>query len=74
MISFISLKHFFLRTAASVADAAAVNPNGIKTLLSNGLCTFPIKDNPLFNKWHKSLSENLPDCPILRDWVFDNYI
>ena len=25
---------------ASAADAAAVNPNGIKTLLANGLITF----------------------------------
>ena len=26
--------------AGSVADAAAVNPNGIKKLLANGLSTF----------------------------------
>ena len=30
----------FLCVQASAADAAAVNPNGIKTLLSNGLITF----------------------------------
>ena len=34
---------YFLWIAASVADAAAVNPNGIETLLANGLSTFPIK-------------------------------
>ena len=31
---------FFLWIAASVAAAAAVNPNGIKTLLANGFSTF----------------------------------
>ena len=32
--------NFFLWIAASVAAAAAVNPNGIKRLLANGLNTF----------------------------------
>ena len=50
--------------AASVADAAAVNPNSIKTLLANGLSTFPIKGNPVFSNGPKSLPKNLPDCPI----------
>ena len=50
MISFISSFEFinvvipdpniFLWIATSVADDAAVNPNGIKTLLANGLSTF----------------------------------
>ena len=31
------------RIAASVDDSAAVNPNGIKTLLGNGLSTFSLK-------------------------------
>ena len=35
--------NIFSWTAASVADAAAVIPNGVKTLLVNGLSTFPIK-------------------------------
>ena len=35
--------NIFLWTAAFVADAAAANPNGIRTLLANGLSTFPIK-------------------------------
>ena len=30
----------FLCIPGSAADAAAVNPNGIKTLLANGLTTF----------------------------------
>ena len=32
--------NIFLCIPASAADAAAVNPNGIKTLLANGLITF----------------------------------
>ena len=49
MISFISLleiinvvlpdPNIFLRIAASVADAAAVNSNGAKMLLANGFNT-----------------------------------
>ena len=31
------VSNIFLWIAASVSDAAAVNPNGIKTLLANGL-------------------------------------
>ena len=41
--------NIFLWIAASVADDAAVNPNGNKALLANGLSTFPIKGNPVFN-------------------------
>ena len=38
--------NIFLQITASVADAAAFNPNGIKMLLANGLSTFPIKGSP----------------------------
>ena len=50
---------------ASAADVAAVNLNGIKTLLANGLITFLIKGNPVFNNVLKSLPRSLPDCIIL---------
>ena len=69
MISFISSleiinvvkpdPNIFLEIAASVADAAAVNPNGIITLLANGLSTFPIKGNPVFSNGPKSLPKLL---------------
>ena len=36
-----------LCTPASAADAAAVNPKGIKALLANGLITFFINGNPV---------------------------
>ena len=51
--------------AASVAAAAGVNPNGIKTLLAIGLKIFPIKGNPVFSNDPKSLPKNHSDCPIL---------
>ena len=60
--------------AGSVAGVAAVNPNGIKTFLANGLSTFFIKDNPVFSNGPKSLLKNPPDCPILDNWVFDSFI
>ena len=46
---------------ASAADAAAVNPNGIKTLLGNGLITFFINGNPVFSIGRRSLPTNPPD-------------
>ena len=61
--------NIFLCIAASVADAAVVNPNGIKTLLHNGLSTFSIKGNPDFSNGPKSLPKNTPDCAILYNWV-----
>ena len=55
LISLLGIINLVLRVtkillwiAASVVDAAAVNPNGIKTLLAKGLSTFPIKSNPVF--------------------------
>ena len=59
--------------AASVADAA-VNPNGIKTLSGNGLSTFFIISNPVFNNGPKSLPKNPPDRTISCNWVFDNFV
>ena len=50
---------------ASVADTAAVNPNGMKTLLANGLSIFPIIGNPDFSNGPKCPPINHPDCPIL---------
>ena len=52
----------FFWIAVSIADAAAGNPNGIKTLLANGLSTVFIKGKPVFSNGSKSLSKNHPDC------------
>ena len=51
--------------SCTVADADAVNPNGIKTRLANSLSAFFIKWNPVFSNGLKSLPKNLPNCPIL---------
>ena len=45
--------------AASVADTAAVNPNGIKMHLANGLSIFPIEGKPVFGNTLRSLHRNL---------------
>ena len=37
---------FFFRTDVSVADAAVVNPNGIKTIFANDLSAFFINGKP----------------------------
>ena len=59
--------------SVSVA-AAASNPSGIKTILANDLSTFLIKCNPFFRNGPKNLTKNPLDCPILRNWPFDNFI
>ena len=84
MTSFISLweiinvampgPNIFLWIFASVADADVANPYGIKTLLANGLSTFPIKGNPVFCNGPQSIPRNPPDCPIIWNWVFDIFI
>ena len=66
--------NIFLWTAVSVADAAGVNANGVQTLLTNGLSTFPIKGNPVFSDDPKSLPTNLAGCSILCNWVFHDII
>ena len=48
----------FLCIPASAADAAAVNPKGIKTLLANGLITFFINGNPVFSNGPNNLPRN----------------
>ena len=70
----VSYPNLFLCIAASVPACVAVNPNGVKTLLGNGLSTCPFKGNPVFRKGPKSLPKNPPDYPILWKWVFDKFI
>ena len=53
--------NIFLCIPASAADAAAVNPKGIKTLLANGLITFFINGNPVFSNGPSNLLRNPPD-------------
>ena len=51
--------------SGSAADAACVNPNGIKILLADGLITFFINGYPVFNNGRRSLPRNSPNCIIL---------
>ena len=51
--------------AASLANAAAVNPNRIETLLAIGLSTSFIKDNPAFSNGPICPRKNSPDYSIL---------
>ena len=65
----------FLCIPASAADAAVVNPNGMKTLLANALITFFINGNPVFSSnGLRSLIRNPPDCIVFGKWVFDSLI
>ena len=54
----------------TAANAAAVNFNGIKTLLANGLITFFIKQKLDFSDGWRSLTRNLPKCTSLDSWDF----
>ena len=64
----------FIWIATSVDDDATVCPNGIKTLLANGLGTFFIKGNSFFSNRFKNLPKNPPDCPIFCNWVLNSFI
>ena len=66
--------NIFLWIVASVADAVAVNLNGIKMLLANGFSIFPIKDNPFLKNVPKSLSKNPCDSRFLCNWAFESFI
>ena len=66
--------NFFLCISTSAADAAAVNPKGIKTLLANGLIAFFINGNPVFSNGPKSLPRNPPNYIIFDNWLLDNSI
>ena len=45
---FVSKLRYTLWIPASAADAAVVNPNGIKWLWANGASIFLINGNPVF--------------------------
>ena len=56
---------FFLCIPASATDDAAVNSNGIKTLLANGSIIFFSNYIPVFSNGRRCLPRNLPDFIIL---------
>ena len=63
---------FFLCIPESAADAAAVNPKRIKTLLANGLITFFISGNPVFSNGCSNLPRNPPGGIFLDISLFVN--
>ena len=65
--------NIFLCIPASAADAPAVNPKGIKTLLVNGLITFLINGYPVFNTVPSNLLKNPPDWIILLIWALERF-
>ena len=58
----------------SVAEAAATNPIGIKTLLANGLNTFFNKGRLIFNNDLRNVPRNPPDGTIAYRCVFYSFI
>ena len=56
---------FYVFLHLSAADAAAINPKGIKILLANGLITFFTNGNPVFSNEPRSLTRNLLDLLIV---------
>ena len=58
----------------SAADTTAVNPNGSKILLANGLIAFFINGKPVFSNGPRSLLRNPPDCIISDNWAFGSLI
>ena len=58
--------NIFLCIPGSAADAAAVNPKGINTLLANDVITFFVNGNPVFNNGPSNLSRNSPDCILVQ--------
>ena len=59
---------------ASTADAAAISPKGINTLLANCVITFFVNGNPVFNKGPRNLPKNSPDYISFDNRVFENLI
>ena len=59
---------------ASAADVAAVNPKGINALFANGLTTFFIKGNLVFNKGPSNLSKKPPHWIILLICALEKFI
>ena len=66
--------NIFLGIPAFAADTAAIIPIGIKMLLANGLITFFINGSHVFSNGPSNVPRNPPDCIILDNWVFDNFI
>ena len=56
------------------AGGPAVHANAIKMLLAKSISTFFIKGKLVFSNGPGSLTRNSPDCTLLDNRVFDNFI
>ena len=63
----------FLRIPTSAADATAVNPKEIKTVLTSGLITFFNSGNPVFSDGPSNLPKNSPHWIIFEIWALESY-
>ena len=66
--------HSWCIPASAAADAAAVSPKGINALPANGVITFFINGNPVFNTGPSNLPKNPLDYIIFDNSVFENLI
>ena len=64
----------FFWIAASVPDTVGIEPNCIKTLLTNVYRAPFIKGRPVFSNTPKTLLVNPSDCPILCKWAFYKFV
>ena len=64
----------FLGIPLPAADAAALNPKGIKTFLANGLIAFFNSGNLVFSNGSYNLPRKHPDRIIVDNWDFDSLI
>ena len=64
----------FLCIPMSAPDAASVNRNGIKTILTNDWSTFFFNGTPVFCNGPRSLPRNLSKCIVSDSYVFDSLI
>ena len=58
-------QNLFFLNSCICCDATPVNPNGIKTLLANGLSTIFIKGKAVFSNSLKGLPRIPPNCNVL---------
>ena len=57
-----------------VADTVAVNCNGIKKLLANGVSRIFINNNLVCGNGTRLLPRDTPDCAILDIQFFDDFV
>ena len=65
--------NIFLCIPSSAADAASVNPKGIKTLSANGLINFFVDGNPVFGNGPSNLPKKSSRLNYFRNLSFRKF-